>query len=106
MSECPYTVLTDLRQSTRFGRDFGAEEVVLWSVPGEEKLAYVHDESLGGLGVYLDDVHGVNNESEVHIIYAGELLRGRVRHIESQADGGYVVGFECEVTSKEVHAGE
>ncbi|HRX78661.1 MAG: hypothetical protein H6821_12490 [Planctomycetaceae bacterium] len=95
MSECPYTVLTDLRQATRFGREFGVEEVVLWSVPGEEKLAYVHDESLGGLGLYLDDVRGLDTGAEVDMVYAGQLLRGCVRHIETRDEGGYVVGFEC-----------
>ncbi|MDA1051528.1 MAG: PilZ domain-containing protein [Planctomycetota bacterium] len=95
MSECPYTVLTDLRQFTRFGREFGAEEVVIWTSPGEEKLAYVHDESLGGLGLYLDEVQGLENGSEVDMVYTGQLLRGCVRHIEPHAEGGYVVGFEC-----------
>ncbi len=95
MSEHPYTVLTDLRQATRFGREFGVEEVVLWSTPGQELLAYVHDESLGGLGLYLDDVRGLDNGSEVDMVYAGQLLRGCVRHIEPLDEGGYVVGFEC-----------
>lgn len=95
MSNHPYTALTDLRQATRFGREFGAEEVVIWTVPGEEKLAYVHDESLGGLGLYLDDVRGLDNDTEVDMVYAGQLLRGCVRHIETRDDGGYVVGFEC-----------
>ncbi|MCA9123439.1 MAG: hypothetical protein H6822_10705 [Planctomycetaceae bacterium] len=95
MSNYPYTVLTDLRQATRFGREFGAEEVVIWSVPGEEKLAYVHDESLGGLGLYLDDLQGIENGTAVDMVYAGQLLRGSVRHIEPRDEGGYIVGFEC-----------
>ena len=99
MSECPYTILTDLRQSTRFGRDYYAEEVVIWSVPGEETVAYVHDESLGGLGLYLDDLQGPDDGCHVDMVYAGQLLRGCVRHIEPQADGGYVVGFECQAAS-------
>jgi hypothetical protein len=95
MSEHPYTILTDLRQSTRFEREFGVEEVVIWSVPGEERLAYVHDESLGGLGLYLDDVRGLDNGAEVDMVYAGQVLRGCIRHIEPRDEGGYVVGFEC-----------
>jgi hypothetical protein len=95
MSEYPYTVLTDLRQATRFGREFGLEEVVMWSEPGKEKLAYVHDESLGGLGLYLEDLRGLDVDSEVCMVYAGQLLRGCVRHVEPRDQGGYVVGFEC-----------
>ena len=102
MKECPYTVLTDLRQATRFGRDHGTEEVVIWSVAGEEKLASVHDESLGGVGLFLDDVQGLENGCRVDMVYAGELLSGTVRHIERQADDMYVVGFECHPTSDTV----
>ena len=69
-------------------------QVVLWS-EGGEKLAGVHDESLGGLGLYLEDLQGLENGSQVDMVYAGELLSGTVRHIEQQADGVYVVGFEC-----------
>ena len=99
MHECPYTVLTDLRRSTRFGREYGAEEVVIWTAAGEEKLAYVHDESFGGLGLYLDEVQGLEIGCRVDIVYAGELLESRVRHIEHRADGTYVVGFECHASS-------
>ena len=59
------------------------------------KLAYVHDESFGGLGLYLDEVRGLETGAEVDMVYAGELLRGCVRHIETRDEGGYVVGFEC-----------
>jgi hypothetical protein len=102
MYEGPYNVLNDLRQSTRFGREYGMEEVVIWTVAGEEKLGSVHNESLGGLGLYLDEVQGLENGCEVDMVYAGELLRGTVRHIERQADGIYVVGFECHATSDTV----
>lgn len=95
MSEYPYTVLTDLRLATRFGREFGGDEVVIWRVPGETQLAYVHDESLGGVGLYLDELRGLDIDSEVDMVYAGQLLRGCVRHIEPRDQGGYVVGFEC-----------
>ena len=102
MNECPYTVLTDLRQSARFGREYGMEQFVIWSVTGEEKLASVRDESLGGLGLYLDDVVGLENGSRVDMVYAGELLSGTVRHIERQADGLFVVGFECHAKNQAV----
>lgn len=39
MSEWPDTVLSDLRQATRFEREYGAEEVVFRNAPGEEKPA-------------------------------------------------------------------
>ena len=102
MNECPYTVLTDLRQSARFGREYGMEQVVVWSATGEERLASVRDETLGGLGLYLDDVVGLESGSRVDMVYAGELLSGTVRHIEQQADGLYVVGFECHATNSTV----
>ena len=98
MNECPYNVLTDLRQSTRFGREYGMEEVAIWTVTGEEKLGSIRDESLGGLGIYLDDLQGLENGCEVDMAYAGDVLRGTVRHIELRAEGGYVVGVECHAT--------
>jgi len=59
-------------------------------------LVEVHDESLGGLGVYLEDVEFFVVGREVEVVYAGEFLRATVSHVESNEDGGYTVGFACE----------
>ena len=85
----------ELRQSTRFEKERGAESAVFWYGDGEPMLAEVHDESLGGLGLFIDDLEQLEEGREANIIYGGEIMTGRVRHIEPQADGGYVVGFEC-----------
>ena len=95
MSQHRIPITDELRQSTRFAKERGAEGAVLWFGDGEPMLFDVHDESLGGLGLYVDRLEQVEQEAEASIIYGGELMTGRIRHIEPQQDGGYVVGFEC-----------
>ena len=68
---------------------------ILWRQPGEEILASVHDESLGGLGLILDDASGFELGTEATIVFASHFFEGTVRHIESRADGTYLVGFSC-----------
>ena len=90
-----YTLVDELRNWTRFARERGSDFAVIWQESGQEVLAEVHDESLGGLGVYLDDITGFDIGREVNLVYAGEFMRAYVRHVEPR-DGEYVVGFECE----------
>ena len=96
MSHHRYTISDELRQSTRFVRERGTDSAVLWFGDGEPLLVDVHDESLSGLGLYLDDVKGIDDGCDVNIVYAGQFMTAHVRHIEPQPDGGYIVGFECE----------
>lgn len=75
------------------------DTALLWLDNNEPVAVDVHDESLGGLGLYLDDIEGICTATEINIIYAGEALRAEIKHIERQPDGSFVVGFECEHAS-------
>ena len=89
-----YTISDELRHSTRFIKERGTDCAVLWFGDGEPLLVDVHDESLGGLGLYLDNVEGINAGIDAKIICGGQFMTARVSHIELQPDGGYVAGFE------------
>jgi hypothetical protein len=96
MSHHRYTPVDELRSSSRFARERGTDVAVILHPQCEELLVDVHDESLDGLGVYVVDVEFFAVGQEVEIVYADEFFRARVRHVEPQEDGGYIVGFACE----------
>lgn len=95
MSHHRYTVTDELRQSTRFRKERGTDSALLWLDRNEPVLVDVHDESLGGLSLHLDEIEGICTATEINIVYAGEMLQANIRHIERQPDGTFVVGFEC-----------
>ena len=95
MSHHCYTPVDELRTSTRFPRERGTDHAVIWHPQCGEMLVDVHDESLGGLGVYVAGADFFVGQ-EVEIVYAGEFFRACVRHMEPQEDGEYIVGFACE----------
>ena len=68
----------------------------VWQRPGEKMLVPVHDESLGGMGLIMDDVTRFQLGQEVRILYSGSEMTAVVRHIEPLDDGKFLVGFECE----------
>lgn len=90
--------INENRRSTRFRKEPDTDYAVIWQVPGEEILASVCNESLGGIAVTLQEVATFQVGQEADIIYAGSLMRGIVRHIEPQSDGTFLVGFQCRCT--------
>ncbi len=96
MSRRRYVIVDEQRHATRFERDRGTDVAVLWTQGGDEQLVDVHDESLGGLGLYLKNVDDLQIGTQVNIVYLDQFLNATVRHIEPHEDGGYVVGFACE----------
>jgi len=60
-------------------------------------VAMIPSESLGGIGPYLEDIEGFGVGTEANIVYSGQFMMAHVRHIEPQADVGYVVGVVCEL---------
>ena len=96
MSHHRYTPVDELRNSTRFVRERGTDVAVISHPEIEELLVDVHDESLGGLGVYVQDTDFFVVGREVEIVYAGEFFRARVCHVERQEEGDAIVGFACE----------
>ena len=95
MSQHRYIVPEELRNSTRFRKERGTDTALLWLDKNEPVLVDVHDESLGGIGLYLDEIDSICTAEEIHIVYAGEVQRAEIRHIEREPNGTFVVGFEC-----------
>ncbi len=89
-------MLDDRRQSMRFPKEPEADFATIWFPPSMEMIAEVHDESLGGLGLLVPDAARFYLEQEVGMVYSGDLMKAVVRHIESRADGRYLIGFSCE----------
>ena len=85
------------RQATRFRREENTDFAAIWRESGEEILVEVHDESLTGLGIIVDDdTLDLKLGSHVQVVYAGEYLQGEVRHITMQPHGKKLIGLRCE----------
>ena len=100
MENHAYTILDELRQASRFVTDPGGCYAAVWQHAGDEILAEVHDESLGGIALILEDVTTFQVGAEAEISFQHSLTRATVRHFERRDDGTYLVGFECERPSK------
>lgn len=84
------------REATRFLRESGTDFAVIWCDAVDEILVEVHDESLTGLGILVDSQVDIQLGRQFKIAYAGELLRGEVRHFEPQPNGQLLVGLSCQ----------
>ena len=89
-------IVEELRNSTRLVLERGSDVAVLWVEPGDAILADVHDVSLGGLGVFLRDVADFPVGRQIDLVHLGRHMRARIRHIDPQPDGEFLVGLECE----------
>lgn len=88
--------LEEKRNSTRFMREEGSDFAIILMDDGSELNVEVHDESLGGLGVIVNDAQDFQPGSQVKVFYAGDHFLGEVRHINIQSDGRYVIGLSCD----------
>ena len=91
--------VAERRKSTRYPKDRDTDFAVIGRSEGEEILVEVHDESLGGLAVYMHDVTGFEVGQELTVVYQGTSMRATVRHIEPQSDGDFVMGLKCDEMS-------
>jgi len=89
------TTVDELRSWTRYAKERGTDVALVFHPQDDQILADVHDESLSGIGLYLEDVRSYDVGQEVEIIYDNEFFRARVSHVEPQDVGGYIVGFSC-----------
>ncbi len=92
---CDATV-DELRSWTRFAKERGTDVAVVFHLQREQILADVHNESLTGIGLRLEDGESFHVGEEVEIIYDNEFFRARVRHVELQDEGDYIIGFDCQ----------
>ena len=88
--------LEERRQSQRFPKEPGMDFAVICEPQRLTMQVEIHDESLGGIAVIVDDGEIFPVGQEVVIQYADERLRGIVRHVQPQDDGRFAVGFQCE----------
>jgi len=94
-----YTYVDEQRRSTRFAKDPDSTYAVILHPELQELPAEVHDESLGGFGLVLEDATQFCVGQEVKIAYLDSLLKARVRHVKPRDDGKYIVGFDCTPTA-------
>jgi len=85
----------ELRQSTRFRKEPGTDSAIVWQHSGQEQLVDVYDESLGGMCLVLPNAIGFAVGSTATIVYHTDVLEGTVRNVRPQADGTFLVGFQC-----------
>jgi hypothetical protein len=83
------------RTSTRFVTEPDTCFALIRHPRGAEITVEVHDESLGGLGLLLDDIADFDVGQVVEILYLDCQMYGTVCHARPYPDGRYLVGFEC-----------
>ena len=83
------------RRESRVLIDPGTDYAVVWQQPGDELLYAVHDESLHGLCLVTASAAKFPVGATATIIFHHDCLDAVVRHVDAQADGSYLVGFEC-----------
>ena len=89
------TTRDERRNASRFGRDHHTEHAIVFAESKDGILADICDESLGGLGMYVDQRFALVPGQAIEIAYRGDRLRGRVCHVQSTLDGRLRVGVEC-----------
>ena len=94
MEQRPSVRFEERRRASRFARDEELERAAIWFNPGEDLLAPVFDESLGGISLVVDDGGRFPVGSEVGIAYANSFFQASVVHVQKRRDGKFVVGFQ------------
>jgi hypothetical protein len=89
------TVVDEQRQSTRFAKEIGAQSAAIFAPAELEMIVAVADESLSGLGLWVEDATRFRCGQELGIVYCDNALHATVRHVGPHPDGGFIVGLEC-----------
>jgi hypothetical protein len=85
------------RQASRFGREFESDYAVLRVGTAEARTWPVHDESLGGISLVLDETLTLPVGAEVTIDYGNSQFHGVVIHRRSTGENQTVIaGFQLE----------
>lgn len=89
-------LLDERREASRFKREGGTDFAVVWRDIGEEYVVEVHDESLTGLGIFVESHLELELEvgSRLRVMYTGQYMEGEVRHLRQEGER-YRVGLEC-----------
>mgnify|MGYP002623566911 CR=1 FL=1 len=84
------------RCGSRFARLPDDDFAAVWIGSEEPQLAEVHDESLHGISLIIDDDSGIGVGCEVHIVYAGACHLARAMRVRPHGSGKLLIGFACE----------
>ncbi len=95
MLELKQAAIDERRKATRFPKEAGMEFAAIWHPQDVETVVEVFDESLGGLGVLVDDPSAFQIGLDIELVYAGSLMAGSVRHIRPHGDGRFLMGLRC-----------
>ncbi len=90
-----HSYLDERRRSTRFVREPGTDYAAILAPESLAGGVEVADESLGGMGLVVDDRSQFFIEQILEITYAGAEYRAQVRHISRREDGRFTVGLLC-----------
>ncbi len=89
------TLGDDRRQSMRFPREPGTDFAAVLHPAECEGRVEVANESLGGLGVVVDDPHLYEVGMTMELVYAGGYLNATVCHVTPTSDGRFLIGLKC-----------
>jgi hypothetical protein len=84
------------RRASRFEQSPDEVYAAVWVDGDEALLAEVHDESLGGIALLLDNDGGIGLGSMVNIVFAGSHFVAQARHVETWDHDRVLIGFRCE----------
>ncbi len=82
----------DRRQWPRQSGD--SREVILWTSENESQPAVVHDESLTGLALLVNNISDLKMDRDVKIVFPERQMWAIVRHISRHGTGCHRVGLE------------
>jgi len=86
-------LIDERRTAMRFTKEPGTDYASIVRPESVGGSCQITDESLGGLGLVLDDVTGLEIGGRMEVVYAGTLLVGQIRHITPRSDGRFHIGF-------------
>lgn len=87
------------RKATRFPKEPNSDFAAIWYPKELAGEVEVHDESLGGLGIIVPNASDFHVGLELGIVYAGEMFRAFVIHIQATDDNRARIGLQCQQQS-------
>lgn len=87
-----HAYVPDRRQWPR--QSGNSQEVIVWTSENTSQPAVIHDESLTGLALLVDNVSELRIERDVKIVFPERQMWAIVRHISRHEPGWHRVGLE------------
>lgn len=85
------------RCASRFARHPDSDFAKLWLAQDDgSHTVEVHDESLGGISVFVDEALPIQVDDRVRLQYSGTIYQCQVRHVTTGSEGRALVGLSCQ----------